>query len=83
MGCLVAVVLLILAFVTIPLPPIAIIFLGLAILSAIKAMGGDKKDGTFSERWGREIEHSFSGFGCFGLVVALVMVLIIIFIASQ
>ena len=81
MGCLVAVILFIIAFATIPLPPIAIFFLGLAILSAIKAMKGDRKDGTFSERWGREIDSEF-GKSLFVFVAIAGLIIIFIIIIS-
>ena len=75
MGCL-AVILVILAFATIPLPPVAILFLILGIAAAMRAMTGDEKDGTFSERLGREWNQSLKRmFGCY-LLIAIVGLII-------
>lgn len=75
MGCL-AVILVILAFATIPLPPVAILFLLLGIAAAMRAMTGDKKDGTFAERFDREYQRSFKRMlGCYLLIAILGLII--------
>lgn len=75
MGCL-AIILVILAFATLPLPPVAILFLVLGIAAAVRAMGGDEKDGTFAERLGREWNQSLKRMlGCYLLIAILGLII--------
>lgn len=71
-----AFLLFVLALATIPLPPVAILFLVLGISAVIKATKGDNKDGTFSERVGKEFDKSSHRllvlFAFVGLIILLI-----------